>query len=802
MCRLGIGMIVSLMSLLPWDVAGSDKTNTFIPAPQAIRKLNSLRGQYVRVVLADQNGDKRVFHSCVDPKYDQEDLVAFYRTVLRRPEAEISLTEEYVQENLVVPITTKYGQEIVNGLRWGPKTFKLKKAGQTIEYGNDQYLVLSIEPLDLTGPKVSSRLIVTSRTVPDNDPWIGSKSGQKSNREFVYQLTGSDKEYRYRIRWNQSPKLCSISSIKISPPGYFYYSPIKYERGIELLVTYTDHHNGKLRRKDRGFIELDEEGYPTGGHYVRAPFLDKALFAEVAQTKKASKPDEPAFAGQLPTEMRLKQGDVDGRLARSSNPLQSVKMNKNVAERTELRPLSEKQAVSARADIRRDVRGVRRKLLFSDPIPKYLTVVTKGKFDFFQRGASQGWPEAQFMVSMCLFHAVHCDKNQQMAIDELMPFVRQRDPDATLAVASMKLERSFHSGDSAEADSAIKLLNALVEWKDPVGLTMLAQCYQYGDGGVTQDTSKAFDLWEMAAEQNAPLGLYMMGVQADAQGKKLKASRLFQQSAMEGYTLAEFTFGERCFFGIGWGNDYDAAFSWYQKAASKGHVEAQVRVADCYEIGAGVAQDWERARALRDSAIKQGSFLARKNAAIAELNHAMSHFLTLESNLEEVALQRAFRHHRALKNESDPEAQLEFEELQTVFKRVMTRSLSYAENKESIPVPIPKLTEEELEEMRLRETIEYSALMANSLELQHSIFDGRPGAHAVRMAEQDQELAKLRSEILNSPLKPRAIPKLERSAAAKRFAELWAEPLAKAIYSSNSPEYHNIVDRCRVVLLK
>lgn len=495
--------------------------------------------------------------------------------------------------------------------------------------------------------------------------------------------------------------------------------------------------------------------------------------------------------------MQRENGDS---LTQSNNPEKIEGTTKSDSEPNELQPLTEKQIAYARGDIRGYVRDIRRKMLFSDPIPKYLSGATKGKIDFFQSGADRGWPEAQFMVSMCQFHGVHCEKNQDQAISALLPFVQRRNSDATLAMASMKLERAFHTNDSDEEDEAIRLLQALVEWKDPVGMTMLAQCYQYGDGGVTQNTSKAFELWELAAEQEAPLGQYMMGIQCDAAGQKLKASRWFQKSATQGYTLAEFTFGERCYFGIGWGQDYEAAFSWYHSAASKGLLQARVRVADCYELGTGIVRDWERARAWRESAIQQGSFLALKKAAIAEMNHAMVHFLTIESNLEEAALQRAFVHHRDLKNDSDPEAQFEFEKLQTVLKQVLSTSMNYVENKESIPVPIPKLTEEELEEIRMRETIEYSLLMAHSLELQNSMYDGLPGARAVRMAEQDEEINKFRSELLKSPLKPRKIPKLDRSAAAKRFAKLWAEPLAKAIYGDNSPEYKDIVDRCHVAV--
>lgn len=237
MNRIGIKLFFTLMILQQWNIAVADSQSLFIPSSEAMQKLFSLRGQYVQVVLVDQNQDQRVFHGRVNPKLTREDRIYFHQRVERRPEAETTLIEDYAQQTLEVPIDTKYGREIVKNLSRGMNSSSMRAAGQSINLGTEQYLVQSIERLDLTGPKVVSRLIVKSRTVPKDDPWVGNKSGQKSNREFVYQLNDSKKEYRFRIRWNEHPKSFSISSIEISPPGYFYYSPTKYERGIELLVT-------------------------------------------------------------------------------------------------------------------------------------------------------------------------------------------------------------------------------------------------------------------------------------------------------------------------------------------------------------------------------------------------------------------------------------------------------------------------------------------------------------------------------------------------------------------------------------
>lgn len=772
----------------------------FIPGPQAMKRLYSLRGQHVRVVLVKQNGDQKVFHARIKPDLTREDRISLDQSVDRRPRAENTLIEEYVKDVLKQSIDNKQGQELVKKLEWSADTFRLRLSGQTVESWGEQYLVQSIEPLDIKGPEILSRVVVSSNTVAENDPWVGDRAGQNSNREIVYQLKDSSKVYRTKLAWKEHPSSFEISSVEISKPGFFYYSRSKYEQGIEILVTYTNRRTGKHRFTYRGIIELDDEGYPTGGHFARAPFLDEAFLTEVAQAKDSSVSNEAVESIQIPSEMRLPTGEKESRVQGSVERNQDKQASQQKIDPADLPPLTKQQVAFARADIRGYVRDIRKKLLFNDSVPEYLKPATEGNFTFLLTGAARGWPEGQVVVALCKFYGIQCDQNQAEALTDLMPLVKKQDANAMLAVAWMELENARVPDVSSDSNLAITLLDQLAEWDDPVGLTLLAQCYQYGDRGVPQNMEKAFELWEKAAAQEAPMGLYMMGVLADTRGKHLEASRFFQKSAVMEFPLAEFAFGERHYFGNGWGQDFEVAFSWYKSAASSGLVQAQLRVADCYEQGIGVPRDWNQAYVWRLVAMKQGSLQARRMAAIAELDHAMSHFLSAEPEREEAALQRALSHFEKLQNDSSSEAQIEFAKLEEEFKQVLAKSIAFVEDNETIPTPIPKPSDEELEDMQLREAIAYHSLMSDQLEIQHSIYDGLPGARAVRMAEQDQELKELRDRLRVWPPKARTIPKLDRRAAAKRFAELWVQPLAKAVYDEDSSEFGDIQSRCQAAL--
>ncbi len=76
-----------------------------------------------------------------------------------------------------------------------------------------------------------------------------------------------------------------------------------------------------------------------------------------------------------------------------------------------------------------------------------------------------------------------------------------------------------------------------------------------------------------------------------------KAFKLFQQAADQGYAPAERYLGLMYYHG-NIEQNYQKAFLWIQKAANQGYTDAQTDLGIMYEDGAGVNQDYEKARRL------------------------------------------------------------------------------------------------------------------------------------------------------------------------------------------------------------
>ena len=68
----------------------------------------------------------------------------------------------------------------------------------------------------------------------------------------------------------------------------------------------------------------------------------------------------------------------------------------------------------------------------------------------------------------------------------------------------------------------------------------------------------------------------------------------------------QFELGTCLLEGVGTAADPVAAAQWFGRAVEAGHAMAASALADCYQHGRGVAEDFERARELHQSALAQG----------------------------------------------------------------------------------------------------------------------------------------------------------------------------------------------------
>ena len=178
----------------------------------------------------------------------------------------------------------------------------------------------------------------------------------------------------------------------------------------------------------------------------------------------------------------------------------------------------------------------------------------------------------------------------------------------------------------------------------------LGYMYLYGNNGVEQNFEKAFEYYNMAAEQNNPIALnnvgslyfngigveknrskaisyftksaelgndnaatnlafiYLTGNNNDTERNK-KAMQLFKQAAKSGNKLAEFMLGYAYYKGFTVDRDNYAAFGLIKDAADEGAEfdEAQYVLAEMYANGHGTVQNYVNSVNYYTKAVNQGN---------------------------------------------------------------------------------------------------------------------------------------------------------------------------------------------------
>ena len=178
----------------------------------------------------------------------------------------------------------------------------------------------------------------------------------------------------------------------------------------------------------------------------------------------------------------------------------------------------------------------------------------------------------------------------------------------------------------------------------------LGYMYLYGNNGVEQDFEKAFEYYNMAAEQNNPIALnnigslyfngigveknrakaleyfrrsaingndnaatnlafiYLTGNKNDSERDK-QAINLFRQAAKSGNKLAKFMLGYAYYKGFTLERDNYAAFALIKDAADEGadFDEAQYILAEMYANGYGSVQNYVNAVSYYSKAVDQGN---------------------------------------------------------------------------------------------------------------------------------------------------------------------------------------------------
>lgn len=218
--------------------------------------------------------------------------------------------------------------------------------------------------------------------------------------------------------------------------------------------------------------------------------------------------------------------------------------------------------------------------------------------------------------------------SMEQAVDTIKKAAEQGD-----ATAQYKLGVLYIQGVGMMQDSARACYwyRKAAEQGQMEAQYMLGLMYSKGEG-VPQDFAQARQWWEKAAARKEAdkdnhvilhangsfyFNLYISGMAeynlGELYSKGLgvgqdddKARQWWEKAAARGFITAQLRLGYLYYQGKGVRQDYDMARQWWEKAAAQHNPSAQALVGSLYEHGEGVKKDFATARKWYDEACKGG----------------------------------------------------------------------------------------------------------------------------------------------------------------------------------------------------
>ncbi|MBO7081127.1 MAG: sel1 repeat family protein [Neisseriaceae bacterium] len=108
-------------------------------------------------------------------------------------------------------------------------------------------------------------------------------------------------------------------------------------------------------------------------------------------------------------------------------------------------------------------------------------------------------------------------------------------------------------------------------------------------------------------------GCYETALAYDSNKESKKALSYYQKAALKGHPEAQFNLAVMYNTGEGTERDESKAALWYEKAALQGHANAQYNLGVMYDRGTGVLQSYDRAIEWYEKAASQGVASASNN---------------------------------------------------------------------------------------------------------------------------------------------------------------------------------------------
>ncbi len=192
------------------------------------------------------------------------------------------------------------------------------------------------------------------------------------------------------------------------------------------------------------------------------------------------------------------------------------------------------------------------------------------------------------------------------------------------AEAQYQLANCYHRGYGVEENDSLAFVwgKKAAEQDYPAGLYFLAYCYETGTG-CSQNMGNANILYKQAYQRAMPLAnagdasaQFVVGKILDYGNGEVPqnqeaAARWYRRAADQGYPGAQFNLANCYQLGEGVAMDKREAAFWYRQAARLGDADSQYMLGLCYASGDGVAKDSRKAIGWLRKSARQGHRLAQ-----------------------------------------------------------------------------------------------------------------------------------------------------------------------------------------------
>ena len=220
--------------------------------------------------------------------------------------------------------------------------------------------------------------------------------------------------------------------------------------------------------------------------------------------------------------------------------------------------------------------------------------------------------------------------------DQLNPYTSPIFKELNRLVLSLDFIDSYHTYLKSLHDTTyylearnLQLLAPILMFRrgaeagDPQGMYKLGVCYDFGEGGLTEDDAKAVELYQKAAEVGNARAMYNLAQayvyhQGGLTKDESKAVEWYKKAAEAGKAVAMSNLGICYQYGKGGlTKDTSKAVEWYQKAAKAGNATAMCGLGFCYQDGqGGLTKDEAKAVEWYQKAAKAGNATAMCNLGI------------------------------------------------------------------------------------------------------------------------------------------------------------------------------------------